>query len=92
MWNTGINQFHEKKSHIKAPEESSSPAPTAKTENETDEKTSTPKYNSADKIHDLLKVAMALTDVNGLASDLSPYDFAIRLVSDCTVLTWLKSE
>ena len=76
-------------STTKAPskEESS----TEKTKNETDDDVIPNRYQDADKIHDLLKVALALTDVNGLASDLSPYDFAIRLVSDYSG-TRLKSE
>ena len=62
-----------------SPEEESS---TEKTKNETDDDIIPKKYQDADKIHDLLKVALALTDVNGLSTNLSPYDFLIRLVSD----------
>ena len=69
-------------STTKAPskEESS----TEKTKNETDGDGDVipNRYQDADKIHDLLKVALALTDVNGLSTNLSPYDFLIRLVSD----------
>ena len=34
----------------------------------------------AEKIYNLLKVAMALTEKTGLAKQLSPYDFEIRYV------------
>ena len=34
----------------------------------------------AEKIYNLLKVAMALTEKRGLAKQLSPYDFEIRYV------------
>ena len=39
------------------------------------------KTEEAAKIYNWLKVAMALTDVNGLAKSLSPYDFETRFVS-----------
>ena len=38
------------------------------------------KDEEAEKIYNLLKVAMALTDKKGLAEQLSPYDFEIRYV------------
>ena len=74
------NVLNVESSTTKAPskEESS----TEKTKNETDDDIIPKKYQDADKIHDLLKVALALTDVNGLSTNLSPYDFLIRLVSD----------
>ena len=77
------NVLNVESSTTKAPPEEESSS-TEKTKNESDEKYDgiPNKYKDADKIHDLLKVALALTDVNGLSTNLSPYDFLIRLVSD----------
>ena len=74
------NVLNVESSTTKAPPEEESS--TEKTKNETDDDIIPKKYQDADKIHDLLKVALALTDVNGLSTNLSPYDFLIRLVSD----------
>ena len=43
----------------------------------------------AEKIYNLLKVAMALTEKRGLAKQLSPYDFEIRYVIQAPYLFFL---
>ena len=51
---------------------------TSTTETSKDEEVS--EAQEAEKIYNLLKVAMALTEKKGLAQQLSPYDFEIRYV------------